>query len=157
MISSLPALALGVSALITALPRPLAAAALASAVAALGLGAAGMFEKDTQRPAYEEAAAFLESHARPGDVVLEFNISHGPPARTLAVQLEPGLPLFRLGEEPDALRAAGRSGGRVFYVHPELAGLRKIGPIEVGRSFRVVDRRTWDGVYPLTVVVYEPR
>lgn len=157
LISSLPALALAFAALLTALPRALAAAALALTVAGLGLGAAGMFEKDTQRPAYDEVAAFLESHARPGDVVLEFNPSNGPPTRTLGVQLDRDLPLFKLSEEPEALGAAERSGGRVFYVHPEIGGPRKFGPKEVGRTFRVVERRTWEGVARLTVVVYEPR
>ncbi len=79
LISSLPYLALALGALLTPLPRALAVPALGLAIAALAIGGFGTLETDTQRPAYDEAAAFVNAHARPGDVVLDLNPFPGPP------------------------------------------------------------------------------
>ena len=161
LISSLPALALAFAALLTALPRAAAVAALTLAFGALGLGAAATFEKDTQRPAYEEVAAHLDSIARPGDVVLDLNIFPEPPGLALHVHIDPRLRVFKMGfpnlEEQQAVDAALASGGRVLFVRPEISIFRGAVPKRVARRFRVAGTRTWTGLQPLSVVVYEPR
>jgi mannosyltransferase len=161
LISSLPALALAFAALLTALPRVPAVAALALAFGALGLGAAGTFEPDSKRPAFEEVAAYLEGRARPGDVVLDLNIFFEPPGLSLEVQVDPDLPFYRMGwpyeEEQQAVDAAAARGGRILFVHPEIGTFRGVVPQRVARRFRAAETRTWPGVHPLTVVVYEPR
>jgi hypothetical protein len=160
LISSLPALALAFAALLTTLPRRSAVAALALAFGALGLGAASTFERDTKRPAYEEVAAFLEERAHPGDVVLDLNLFMEPPGLALQVQVDAGLPFFKMGfpyhEERQAVEAAA-GGGRILYVRPEISIFRGVVPQRVARRFHAAETRTWPGVHPLTVVVYEPR
>jgi hypothetical protein len=160
LISSLPYLALAFAALVLSLPRVFAAPALGLALAALAIGAAGTLESDTRRPAYEEAGAFVESRARPGDVVLDLNPFPGPPALALDVQVDRGLRVFKMGypgQERAAIRAAERSGGRIFYVRPEIGIVRGAVPKDVARRYRNVESRTWPGWFPLTGVVYEPR
>jgi hypothetical protein len=161
LISSLPALSLAFAALLTALPRAAAAAALTLAFVALGLGAAATFEKDTQRPAYEEVAAHLEAIAESGDVVLDLNVFPEPPGLALHVHIDPRLRVFKMGfpnlEEQQALDAALASGGRVLYVRPEVSVFRGSVPKRVARRFRVTETRTWAGLQPLSVIVYEPR
>jgi Dolichyl-phosphate-mannose-protein mannosyltransferase len=161
LISSLPALALAFAALLTALPRAPALAALALAFGALGLGAAGTFEQDSKRPAFEDVAAYLEARARPGDVVLDLNVFMEPPGLALQVQVDPDLPFFKMGfpyhEERQALEAAEAGGGRVLYVRPEVSVFRGVVPERVARRFRAGETRTWPGLQPLTVVVYEQR
>ena len=156
LISSLPAIALAFAAMLMALPRVLAATAVALAVAGLGFGAVATFEQEAQRPPYADVGAFLGSYSRPGDVVVEVNLWNGPLGQALVMQLDPDLPLYKLRDEADAVRAAEESGGRILLVRPDIDGLR-VGPTGLMRGFRVVDRRTWDGFFGLTVVVYEPR
>lgn len=161
LISSLPALALAFAALLTALPRAPQAAALALAFGALGLAAAGTLERDTKRPAYQEVGAFLEERARPGDVVLDLNVFNEPPGLALQVQVDPDLPFYKMGfpyeQEQQAVDAAAAGGGRILYVRPEISIFRGLVPERVARGFRATEARTWPGVHPLTVVVYEPR
>jgi hypothetical protein len=161
LISSLPGLALAFGALLTAPPRPVSAVALALALAALGLGALGTFEKDSQRPAYEEVADYVEANSRPGDVVLELNAFAEPPGLALQKHVDPELPYFKMNfpyaEEPQALAAATASGGRVLFVRPEVGALRGDVPRRVERRFAPAETRTWPGLQPLTLVVYEPR
>lgn len=160
LISSLPYLALAFPALLLSLPRMLAAPALGLTLAALAIGAAGTLESDTRRPPYEEAGAFVESRARPGDVVLDLNPFPGPPALALDVQVDSGLRVFKMGypgQERKAIRAAERTGGRILYVRPEIGIIRGAVPEEVARRYREAESRTWPGWFPLTGVVYEPR
>jgi mannosyltransferase len=161
LISSLPALALAFAALLTALPRAPSIAALALAFGALGLGAAGTFERDSQRPDFEAVAAFLEERAQPGDVILDLNIFFEPPGLSLQVQVDPDLPFYKMGwpyeEEQQAVDAATAGGGRILFVRPEIGTFRGAVPRRVARRFRAGETRTWPGVHPQTVVIYEPR
>jgi mannosyltransferase len=160
LISSLPYLTLACPALLLSLPRALAAPALALTLAALAIGAAATLESDTRRPPYEEAGAFIESRARPGDVVLDLNPFPGPPALALDVQVDRELRVLKMGypgQERKAIRAAERSGGRILYVRPEIGIIRGAVPKEVAQRYREAESRTWPGWFPLTGVVYEPR
>jgi mannosyltransferase len=159
LISSLPALCLAFAALLVALPRVLSTAALALAFAALGIGAAATLESDTHRPAYEQAAGFVEERARPGDVVLDLNPFPGPPSEALDVHVDSRLRVFKMGYpngERDAVRAAEASGGRIFYVRPEIGIVRGAVPAQVAPRYRAAETRTWPGWFPLTAIVYEP-
>ena len=160
LISSLPALTLAFAVLLTSLPRALALPAVAVAVAALGLGALGTLEKSNQRPAFEEAAAFIEDRARPGDVVLDLAVFLPPPGQALRIHLDPGQPVYtvnlRESHEQQAVDAALRSGGRIIYVRPAYVTLRDKGRL-VARRFRAVETRRWPGLQPMTAIVYEPR
>ena len=60
-------------------------------------------------------------------------------------------------EEQQAVDAARRPGGRILFVRPEIGTFRGAVPRRVARRFRAAERRTWPGLHPLTVVVYEPR
>jgi mannosyltransferase len=159
LISSLPYLALALGALLAALPRALAAASLALALVALAIGGAGTLEADTQRPAYSEAGAFVEAHARRGDVVLDLNPFPGPPSNALDVHIDrDDLHVYKLGypgEEQRAVRAAGDEH-RILYVRPEIGVVKGAVPKSVAAGYREVESRTWPGWFPLTVVVYEP-
>ena len=155
LMSSLPALALAFAALVTALPRMAMAITLALVTASLGLGAVKSFEPSNQRPAYGDVADFVNAEARPGDVVLELGGFPGPPGRALEVHLDPNVKAFKVSQVDDALRAAAVSGGRIFYVRPEVPNPTSPGPAVLG-SYRATQRRTWTGLVPLTVVVFTP-
>jgi dolichyl-phosphate-mannose-protein mannosyltransferase len=157
LIASLPALCLAFAALLMTVPRPARAVALLLAFAALGLGAVSTIERDTKRPAYEEAASFIESRARPGDAVLELQAFPDPPGRALGVHIDEEIPHFptnRPGAEQAALRAA--EGGRIFLARPEVLFFAGHLP-DTLRGYRPVETRTWPGQVPLSVVVLEPR
>jgi mannosyltransferase len=159
LISSLPTLCLAFGALLVALPRALAAAALALAFTALGIGAAATLESDTYRPAYEQAAAFIEERARPGDVVLDLNPFPGPPSLALDVHVARSLRVFKMGypgNEQRAIRLAAANGGRIFYVRPEIGIVRGAIPREVARRYRAAETSSWPGWFALTAIVYEP-
>jgi len=153
LISSLPALVLAFAALLTALPRRLFAVAVALALTAFGLGAAGTLNPDTRRPQFDQVASFIEREANSGDVVVQqFQL---PPRSHLEVYLDPDVPLVNLSEARAALRALEARGGRVFYVRPEIQNVPAIEPPTAGLAYHLVERHTWDGLVPITVLVYE--
>jgi hypothetical protein len=154
LIGSLPMLALALAALLVSLPRRVREVAAAAAFAALVVGAASTFEVDTQRPAYDEVGRTVMAKARPGDVVLELTAFRGPPTRALLVHLEPEVPRFRRAAA--ALRAATESGGRVLYVRPALERLQALGLPKPLAQWDVAERRTWDGVVPLELMILTP-
>ena len=155
LFSSLPMVVLAMAALLVALPRRIGAVALVLAFTGVGLGTVATFDAATHRPPYDQAAEFINSRARPGDVVLELQAIRGEPGRALVVHLLPTLPHYAFGTS-DALQAAQASGGRIFYVFPGVKALGNIKPTGVMRAFVAHERRTWAGFYSLTVVVYEP-
>jgi mannosyltransferase len=160
LISSLPYLALAFAALLLSMPRRAAAAGLALAFVALAIGAAGTLEADTRRPPYDDVAAFIKQRARPGDVVLDLALFPGPPGLALEVHVAPELRVFRLGypgQEREAIRAARRGHGRIFYVRPEIGIVRGAVPKQVARRYREAESRAWSGWFDLTAFVYEPR
>ena len=160
LISSLPALVLAFAALLTSLPRWLAVPTLVAGFAALAIGAALELQDENQRPAFEEAAAFVEARARPGDVVLDQAIFVPPPGLALRVHLDPGLRVYSAdileNQEQQAVDAALRSGGRILFVRYHLPGFL-LEPRAITRRFRAVDRRIWPGFQELEAIVYERR
>jgi hypothetical protein len=159
LLPSLPAAAIAFGALLVALPRKVGAVALVLTMVAYGIGAASWQDRDVQRPAYAEIGDYLEANARPQDQVLELLLLTSIPRRALRVELPEDMPWFTLREpdkEPDAVGAAEKSGGRIFYVRPDTAGFRDVVPKLVEQHFHAVDQRHWGGAYPMTVIVYEP-
>jgi hypothetical protein len=161
LISSLPALALAFAVLLTALPRALAVPAVVAAIAALALGAAGTLERSGQRPAYEEAAAWVEDRARPSDIVLDTPLFPPPPGLAFRVHLDSDQAVYTVNslqdQEQQAVHAALESGGRIIYVHPDLYLFRDFDPPLVARRFQPVETHSWPGFQGLTAVVYERR
>ena len=159
MISALPYLALAIGALATRLPRPAATVALAVVLGALAIGSVQALGDAGQRPRYRDAAAYIERIARPGDLVLErllfpaFGEFGRPLTAHLAVQLDPRLPHQRGGTDAEAIRRVQRSGGRILLVQPspfDTVGVpRAIGP------YRLAGLRTFAGIHPVGVAVYE--
>lgn len=154
LITSLPALALLVAALLLALPNPARTVGVGLAVAGLGLGALAAFSPSTQRPGVAAAARYIEGEARPGDVVLELRLSPGVPNQAFAVHLDADLPRFTFVQQEAALQQVEATGGRIFFVRPVAEGAP--APSLLERSMEEVDRRAWDGIYAIEVVVYAP-
>jgi len=70
LLASLPAFCLVVGLLVAAAPRPLGAAAAVVTIAALALGTAELY-RETPKPPYREAAAWVDERRGPGDPVLQ--------------------------------------------------------------------------------------
>jgi 4-amino-4-deoxy-L-arabinose transferase-like glycosyltransferase len=159
LISALPYLALALGALAVRLPRRPAAAALAVMLGVLALGSVQALGEKGQRPRYRDAAAYVERIARPGDLVLErllfpaFGEFGRPLTAHLAVQLDPRLPHQRGGEDADAVRRADRSGGRILLVQP--SPFATVGVPDAIGHYRLTGRRTFAGIHPVGVAVYE--
>jgi hypothetical protein len=153
LITSLPALALVFAALLTRLPRSASAVGVAMALIGFGLGAVATFSRDTHRPAYAAAADYIEQRAKTGDVVLEVQLGKGPPGRAFEAHLDDELPLFRFVEQDEAVRRAEETGGRIFFLRPSREDA--LQPTAVVERMDERERRTWDGIVPLEVVVYE--
>jgi Dolichyl-phosphate-mannose-protein mannosyltransferase len=149
---SWPGLALAVGALVTAAGGLFRVAAVALVVGAFAIGGVKMLEAGSQRPAYDEAAGFIDQASHAGDVVVEVPFpTPGPLAPVEDVALAHAGPsasghpwLLRLGvpslkaqlrARPYALlpvppapavakRAAGlASAGTLFVVAPDFVPL----------------------------------
>ena len=160
---SLPGIWLLAGALVTAIPRPAAAAAAVLLLAGYAIGAAKTLEDDSRRPAYREIARFIDATARPADAVLELSLvgAGGPPGRALEIWFERPHRSYRVrvaDGERRAVRAA--RGGRLFFVVPRVELIEEA--VSLGRpavrglddSFRLVARRDYAGLVPMSVYVY---
>lgn len=154
--SSLPAAFLLLSGLLVALPRPWAGIGLALAVSGFAFGAARGLDPANQRPAFRQAARFIEERAEPGDRVIEVTIFSGPPSTALRVHLcgersfervpDP-MRLAQAMQEPRRSFVAFTTGGSMAFgdaAAPSLPG------------YRLVETRAWPGVWRCRVAVYEP-
>jgi mannosyltransferase len=166
---SWPGLALAIGALVTSADGVLRIAAVALVLGGFAIGGVKMLETGSQRPAYEEAADFIDQVSDSGDVVVEVPFpTPGPlaPVGDVALadagQLAPGRRrLLRLGAPPleaqlrarpyallpapsasdVARRAAGLArGGTIVVVAPSLALLRRqLRPIVAAQAAGPVD------------------
>lgn len=160
---SLPGLWLTAGAAIAAIPRPAGIAAGVLALGAFAIGAAKTLDDDSRRPAYREIARYVDAGARPADAVLELPLvgADGPPGRALEIWLDRPQPVFKVrvdDGERRAIRAA--RGGRLYYVVPRVDLVERA--VSLGRpavrgldpSFRLVTRRDYAGLVPMSVYVY---
>jgi mannosyltransferase len=155
LIGSLPALCVAAGGLLTSIRRPLGAVAAALVLAGMALGALAALGPDQQRPAYRDAAELIDARLGPGDPVLEvLPIPTGSPARrALQVNFERPHPLFRTGEAGGTVRALRAARGRelAVVVPAGALGAAAPSPAELGRGFRLVERRSYRGLAELTV------
>jgi 4-amino-4-deoxy-L-arabinose transferase-like glycosyltransferase len=180
--SAWPYAALACAAALTAAGARAGLLALALATAAFGLGGARLLGSRYQRPDYAAAAAYVDSHARPGDVVIDETGALSPgPLTGLDVTLKRRLPVFRaqtpaerthpfgfsdpIVSQPAAIARAVTAAGthRVFLVTNAFATgvaalAAKIDTTGGGfpRGWRVVAGGAWPGSGGTLVSVYAP-
>jgi hypothetical protein len=178
--ASWPYLALFGAMAVTGLRRELALTAGVLAVVAFSVGAATMLHGRYSRPDIRDAASFIASTARPGDVVVDETGALSPgPLTALDVTLDRPLRVFR-GEAPaerdhpygfadpiiplqsavnQAVRAA--HGHRVFLVTTLLVPLvaelqQRLNPTpsRLPASYRLALKRTFPGLGHTLVAMY---
>ncbi len=155
LISSLPFIALAIGGIVTAAPRRVAVACSLVVVGAFAFSAVMALTDQNSRPDYRAAAEYAQAEAGPGGVLIELNPFPPPPGDALKVHLDPPYRLFTGRQSAAAVSAAG--GNRVVFIRPELASIRRdLGPVLL-RDYRVVEKKSWPGVVPLTALVLEPR
>lgn len=145
--SSLPAIYLLLATMLMSLPRFWDVAGLFMAFAGLSVGAIRAMEPANQRPSFQGAADFIDSQAASDDLVVEVKTLSGPPSDALRIHLKPDQLYTRVSSPADIPNAVQRPG-RYFVVLSYGSGTDVPG-------FEVVDSKTWPGILPLRVVVYE--
>jgi hypothetical protein len=170
LLSSLPAVCLGLGLLLTAAPRPLAALATALVVAGLGLGAARVVAWNP-KPPYGEAAAYIDARAGQTDLLLELVLDFG----SIETELTPPFRVYREtcvepATRPGQIVTGGLRCGiaRVGFA-PALRGASRAFVLahhsdeppsvpELERRWRLVASRTFDNHFiPLRVLEYVRR
>lgn len=159
--ASMPALMIVIGALLTALPRPAAIAAVGLVAAVLAVGVVRGFGDDFTRPDYEAAAHYVEDNSTPDDGVVFADLTLGASGDVVlfggrALSLEVYLddrdiyPVFTAG---DAQRAFARASSkrRIFVV-----GSEPLPEPPRGMGARESARREFPGSLPLAVATYEP-
>ena len=104
------------------------------------VGAVKTFDPDYGRPPYRDAAAYIESHARPGDAVLEISIDVVTPLSPLRPVLPRRFEFARFGHRGTAATfARARARGHIFVVVPRVGALT--GPLRLAglRGLRVAE------------------
>ena len=159
--ASLPAILLVVGALLTSLPRPAAAVAVAAVVAVLVSGTVQGFEGNHLRPDYEAAADFVVAHSDRRDAVIFADVTLGASGDVVlrggrALSIEVYLknrdiyPIFATSDTVPAYRKAGRRP-RIFVIGP---GQQPQPPEGLGAER--TGRREFPGSLSLAVTTYEP-
>jgi mannosyltransferase len=167
LIASLPYLYLVVAALLTALPRPLAAAGAALVLVGLGIGVAKSFEQRYRRPDWKGVAAYLEPRVRHRDRVVELELFPVPSApgrrplnlRALQVQLAPEIRTLAVpGGDPARLARAGAGHRAMWVADQQVLGLPgPPGPPAIGGGYVLTSRRVFPSLAPIAVYGYERR
>ena len=161
LISSLPAVAVLVAALLAKRSRPVWPVAAVLVISGLTLGAVNEL-RDYGRPDIRAAASWISGRWRPGDVILEATYATGPPLdRDLAIHLPPAqrraLELTRnVGLAPFA--QALKSGRTVFTAWPT-AGYTPDSmspPRDVRDRFVKVGSGYWPSLVPIHAEEWAP-
>ena len=158
LITSLPALLIGIAALIAAAPAAPRAIALVLTIGAFGYAAVSMLEPDWRRPDVEAAAALVDREAEPGEPVLDATWFAGgmpegyvppPLVLTLDTYLESATATDALAPSDIDEAARAASGGRLWLVGPP--ALVDVIEAELGAGEPVV-REVFDGLFETEVV-----
>ncbi|MEA2481052.1 MAG: mannosyltransferase [Thermoleophilaceae bacterium] len=168
LLASLPAYALLIGALLVGPRGRLALATSAAALAAVAWGGISTaFDAGRRRPPYNDAAAFVEAHAKPGDAVadvplflikstrnsvLDVNL---PPARKVFTAFPVRRPNGRY--DPVIDRAAWRAvaaGHALYVVTPHVQGRLAVPAPPRGQRVRLVRRTLFDGFIEVGVFEY---
>ncbi len=149
--ASIPALAVVVAALVTAVPARVAAVAATLLLAGLALGVVAFFDPDRRRPEYKQAVQYLEDRAGPADPVVATDRD------ALNAYFERKHAVYRPALEDAPAWEQARRGGQLFYVGSAVlaryAGDRRVGG--PGNLFVRRDRKAYRGLVPLLVDRYE--
>ena len=149
--ASIPALAVLVGAVTTAVRPRVAAVAATLMLAALALGVVEFFDPDRRRPEYREAVRYLEARAGPEDPIVATDRD------ALNAYFESEHQVYRPALEDGPAWEHVREGGQLFYVGSKVlaryAGSRRVsGP---GNRFIRRDREGYRGLVPLLVDRYK--
>jgi hypothetical protein len=179
--SAWPALALAFAALLMAAGPRLRYIAAGLAIVSFAIGSYKILLDRYQRPAYNDAAAFVDRNARPGDVVIDNTAVLTPgPLSPLDVPLDKPHAVFRAWapverdhpftlfdrvvplSEAGASAVAGARGHRIFVVQSIfslIANPKDIGKnkLVLPRRYRLVTVRHYPGTLGTDVRVYAPR
>jgi hypothetical protein len=149
--ASIPALAVVVGAVTTAVRPRVAAAAATLLLAGLALGVVEFFDPDRERPEYRQAVRYLEERAGPGDPIVASDRD------ALNAYFERRHTVYRTTLEDAPAWEQARRGGQLFYVGSAVlaryAGNRRVGG--PGNLFVRRDRKGYRGLVPLLVDRYE--
>jgi hypothetical protein len=174
--ASWPFLALCAAAVVFAAGRRLGSVAAVLAVVAFALGAAKMLESRFARPNFQAPADYVDTHARPGDVVVDGTGALSPgPTTPLDVTLHRRMPVVRaLAPAENAYpfnfltpsvpistafsRAiAAAHGGRIFVVSVRLAAKPTgptLTPLTLPGGYARCSQRRYEGFVITLVSVY---
>jgi len=159
---ALPFVALLVGAILAAPPRPVSVAATTVVVAVLAFGAVESLQDERRRPAYKDAAHYIDDAARPGDAVVQLDLTLGATKSqvttggrqlSLDVNFDRDHDVFSAFEENDIVRVYGQAARRSRFL---LVGPERLPDPPPGLGARLADRREFVGLLPLEVRVYEP-
>jgi mannosyltransferase len=163
---SWPGFALALSALLVAAGPRLRVPAAVLVIACFAIGAAKMLQSDYERPDYQGMARFLDSDARPGDVVVDaasvvtpgpftgLDVSAEKPHRVFRVGVpqqrdHPFTVTDRISPLPEVVRrAASAAAGRRIYVAGDSrfrASLTEQIVDELPAAYRQIKERTYGG------------
>ena len=173
---SWPAFALILAVLVSAGRYPFRIASVVLLVAGFGIGAARMLEPKHQRPDYKAAAAFVDSHSSPRDVVIDASVLSPGPFAGLDVALDRSLPVIRAGAPRNETTRSGIStrfflgkgrenggkanGRRVFLVslrtgvplvpgRPAYSQVARVLAAKLAPGYRHVVTRSYPGILPI--------
>ena len=172
--ASWPAFALCVAALLVAAGPRLGTAAAGLAIAAFAVGGVKLLDPDLRRPDYDGVVAFVDDTAAARDVVVD-GVSAAPAGVPTAMDVEFAghhrvVPLgrpkvrydpFRILAAPppagDQVRraAAAARGGRLYLLLAPEGPLMAEAIAAVPSDYRRVETRTFPGINPIKVLVYE--
>jgi len=158
--------------------RRVGLAALVLILAGMALGSVRLADAGRTELKYSDAAAFIEAHAGPGDAIVDNSHITPVPLTPLdaylggedipeyRLNLQTGDPPFLPGgprPDPEAqVREAFSGDGKVFVV--TLVGQEQLldgelfvgtGDIPIPRGWKVAGQKVYDGLYPVTVTVFE--
>jgi 4-amino-4-deoxy-L-arabinose transferase-like glycosyltransferase len=172
--ASWPAFALCLAALLVSAGPRLGVAAAALAVGAFAVGGLKLLDPDFERPQSDAAVAYVDRHADPGDVVVEgLTLAPGGVPTAIGVAFAGRRPVYPLGRPEvkyDPFRilapppptagevrraAAAARGGRVFMLLAPTVPLAAEAIAALPDGYRRVATRTYAGVIPIEVAVFE--
>jgi mannosyltransferase len=172
--ASWPAFALCLAAFLVAAGPRLGPAAAALAIGAFAIGAVKLLGPDFRRPDFQAVAAFIDRSAAPGDVVVDgapFSPAGVPAALDAAFERQHRR--FYLGRDEvrydpfrilapaprtDAVIAravAAADGRRLFMAFVGRSPLMAEAVAALPAGYRRVEERTYEGLVPVVVLVFE--
>ncbi len=160
--AALPFVALLAGAVVTWPGRTVSLALTAVAVACMAVGAVAGLEDVHRRPDYKGAAHFIDRTARPGDAVVQADltlgatrsqvVSHGR-QQSLDVNFERGHEVYSIFQDADVVGAYSATARRSRFL---LVGPDPLPAPPKSLGARETESRSFPGSLPLTVRVYSP-